>query len=45
IPSINYLDETPEYFVTVEAYESGNGHMFVMCISNKLSFGECKSQI
>lgn len=45
IPSINYLDETPEYFVTVEAYESGNGHIFVMCISNKLSFGECKSQI
>lgn len=45
LPSITYLDETPEYFVTVEAYESGNGHMFVMCISNKLSFGECKSQI
>nr|AAX19062.1 Trh [Vibrio parahaemolyticus] len=45
IPIMTYLDETPEYFVTVEAYESGNGHMFVMCISNKLSFGECKSQI
>ncbi|ENM5913497.1 thermostable direct hemolysin-family toxin [Vibrio mimicus] len=45
VPSVTYLDETPEYFVTVEAYESGNGNMFVMCISNKQSFNECKSQI
>ncbi|CAI2307909.1 hypothetical protein IFVP203_C2200020 [Vibrio parahaemolyticus] len=42
--SVTYLDETPEYFVNVEAYESGNGHMFVMCISNKSSFDECMSQ-
>ncbi|EGQ8609005.1 TDH-related hemolysin TRH1 [Vibrio parahaemolyticus] len=44
LPSVTYLDETPEYFVNVEAYESGNGHMFVMCISNKSSFDECMSQ-
>ncbi|MCF9695612.1 thermostable direct hemolysin-family toxin, partial [Vibrio parahaemolyticus] len=39
-----YLDETPEYFVNVEAYESGSGNILVMCISNKESFFECKHQ-
>ncbi|ETT13389.1 thermostable direct hemolysin 1 [Vibrio parahaemolyticus 605] len=44
IPSKMYLDETPEYFVNVEAYESGSGNILVMCISNKESFFECKHQ-
>ncbi|MCF9726415.1 thermostable direct hemolysin-family toxin, partial [Vibrio parahaemolyticus] len=38
----------PEYFVNVEAYESGyesgSGNILVMCISNKESFFECKHQ-
>nr|P28031.2 RecName: Full=Thermostable direct hemolysin; Flags: Precursor [Grimontia hollisae]AAA27570.1 thermostable direct hemolysin [Grimontia hollisae]prf//1811229A hemolysin [Grimontia hollisae] len=44
IPSKTYLDETPEYFVNVEAYESGSGNILVMCISNKESYFECESQ-
>ncbi|ARR51848.1 thermostable direct hemolysin (plasmid) [Photobacterium damselae subsp. damselae] len=44
IPNTMYLDETPEYFVNVEAYESGNGNILVMCISNKESFYECEHQ-
>ncbi|EGQ8307638.1 thermostable direct hemolysin-family toxin [Vibrio parahaemolyticus] len=30
ISIITYLDETPEHVVTVNEYEGGNGHMFVV---------------
>ncbi|EOW9321444.1 TPA: thermostable direct hemolysin-family toxin [Vibrio cholerae] len=44
IPNIRMVDETPDYFVTTESYESGNGHVITMCIANNKTLSQCLEQ-
>ncbi|PLS40946.1 hemolysin activation protein [Carnobacterium maltaromaticum] len=43
-PNYKEIDEQPDYFVSSETYNSGSGTVMVLCISDRTTFSECRSQ-
>lgn len=43
-PNNDQIDETPEYFVSSETYDSGSGTVMVLCVSDKTTLNQCRNQ-
>lgn len=43
-PNHDQIDETPEFFVSSETYDSGSGTVMVLCVSDRTTLDQCRSQ-
>lgn len=43
-PNYTVIDETPDYFVSSETFDSGSGTVVVLCISDRTTLSDCLTQ-